>query len=85
MGLNSNLEQECVHAAANLRETVTRVKAENLLLREKYTVWGDQDPCYTDNVDFAFKVLGGVMKSSPPGETGISALKQFILISSAEK
>lgn len=41
MGLNSILEQECVHAAANLRETVTRVKAENLLLREKCSVWGD--------------------------------------------
>lgn len=41
MGLNSILEQECVHAAANLRETVTRVKAENLLLREECSVWED--------------------------------------------
>lgn len=42
-------------------------KGQKLLLRERCSVWGDQELCYTDNVDFAFKVLRGVMKSSPRG------------------
>lgn len=40
-GFKFHARQACVHAAANLRETVTRVKAANLLRRENCTVWED--------------------------------------------